>query len=238
MCGPFVLSRGRLHILATSRRVSCLLSLSLPHSYPLPFITNLNSLFAMFFPVFCAALLLSTGLASPGLFPRIVSQERATYNGGWALGLPSPGCPADAPVSCQDSSGDINPTCCPFGQTCFGFETPYCCPTGTFTPHPQTPSSLNSARILNLNLNADEFLLANRPRLRKRSQQPPRLRQRHLAPVPTLLDRLRLLRARPGRHEPHLRPSRHLRVRGPTGGHVAPRDPCVPNRRPAYHHRP
>jgi hypothetical protein len=87
---------------------------------------------AMFFSILFAALLLTSHAhASPDIFPRIVSQQRdTTYNGGWALGLPDEGCPADAPVSCP--AGDINPTCCPFGQTCFGFEQPYCCPTGTF----------------------------------------------------------------------------------------------------------
>ena len=81
--------------------------------------------------------LLSPASASSNLFPRVISQERdTTYNGGWALGLPSEGCPADAPVNCQDPAKDINPTCCPFGQTCFGFEQPYCCPTSTFlVPH-------------------------------------------------------------------------------------------------------
>jgi hypothetical protein len=83
-----------------------------------------------------SSLFLASLFASPALafaeFPRLVPQRRdATYNGGWALGLPSEGCPSDAPVNCQDPAKVINPTCCPFGQTCFGFEQPYCCPTGT-----------------------------------------------------------------------------------------------------------
>ncbi|CZR67573.1 uncharacterized protein PAC_17472 [Phialocephala subalpina] len=55
--------------------------------------------------------------------------RRATYNGGWALGLPGSTCPSDAPVACDTGSGSINPTCCPSGQTCSGSIRPYCCPS-------------------------------------------------------------------------------------------------------------
>jgi len=68
----------------------------------------------------------SGSLAAPRDF-----QKRSTYNGGWPLGLPGPTCPAEAPVACQDPAKAINPTCCPTGQTCFGFSSPYCCPTDT-----------------------------------------------------------------------------------------------------------
>ena len=55
-------------------------------------------------------------------------EERATYNGGWALGIPGTSCPADAPVACAPNSGSVNPSCCPSGQTCFGSIDPHCCP--------------------------------------------------------------------------------------------------------------
>ncbi|KAF8857806.1 hypothetical protein BDZ45DRAFT_422310 [Acephala macrosclerotiorum] len=55
--------------------------------------------------------------------------KRASYNGGWALGLPGSTCPSDAPVACDTGSGSINPTCCPSGQTCSGNIHPYCCPS-------------------------------------------------------------------------------------------------------------
>ncbi|PVH77551.1 hypothetical protein DL98DRAFT_591149 [Cadophora sp. DSE1049] len=58
-------------------------------------------------------------------------QNRATYQGGWALGIPGADCPAIAPVACPTRSGSVNPTCCPEGQLCDGTIYPYCCPTGS-----------------------------------------------------------------------------------------------------------
>ena len=94
---------------------------------------NTNKHLTMSFSLLTVSLLLVTQTFASPNSPRLVPQKRATtYNGGWALGLPSEGCPADAPVNCQPVTGsEINPTCCPFGQTCFGFEQPYCCPSGT-----------------------------------------------------------------------------------------------------------
>lgn len=57
-------------------------------------------------------------------------QNRAAYQGGWALGLPGADCPAIAPVACSTRSETVNPTCCPEGQLCAGTIYPYCCPTG------------------------------------------------------------------------------------------------------------
>jgi hypothetical protein len=62
----------------------------------------------------------------------LVLQERATYNGGWALAIPGSSCPADAPVACSTAGGSVNPACCPNGQTCFGLENQHCCPTSSF----------------------------------------------------------------------------------------------------------
>ncbi|KAH7403868.1 hypothetical protein BKA64DRAFT_462022 [Cadophora sp. MPI-SDFR-AT-0126] len=58
-------------------------------------------------------------------------QNRAAYQGGWALGIPGADCPAIAPVACPTRSGTVNPTCCPEGQLCDGTIYPYCCPTGS-----------------------------------------------------------------------------------------------------------
>ena len=44
---------------------------------------------------------------------RLVPQERSTYEGGWALGLPGPTCPSDAPVACGTNDDTVNPACCP-----------------------------------------------------------------------------------------------------------------------------
>jgi len=59
--------------------------------------------------------------------------SRSVYQGGWPLALVgsgSPSCPAEASVSC--SSTDVNPSCCPSGQTCIWGPSEfanYCCPT-------------------------------------------------------------------------------------------------------------
>jgi hypothetical protein len=84
-------------------------------------------------PIFLLSTLLVSSQAYSGSLAPQVFQKRATYNGGWPLGLSGPSCPAEAPVACQDPAKAINPTCCPTGQTCFGFSSPYCCPTGTVT---------------------------------------------------------------------------------------------------------
>ncbi|KAH8760134.1 hypothetical protein F5882DRAFT_32141 [Hyaloscypha sp. PMI_1271] len=60
-----------------------------------------------------------------------VLQERASYNGGWALAIPGSSCPADAPVACPTAGGNVNPACCPNGQTCFGLKNQHCCPTNS-----------------------------------------------------------------------------------------------------------
>jgi len=67
---------------------------------------------------------------------KLVLQERATYNGGWALGIPGSTCPSIAPVACDTGDSTVNPNCCPSGQTCLGLIDPYCCPTGALPPPP------------------------------------------------------------------------------------------------------
>jgi hypothetical protein len=95
-------------------------------------------------PIFLLSTLLVSSQAYSGSLAPQVFQKRATYNGGWPLGLSGPSCPAEAPAACQDPAKAINPTCCPTGQTCFGFSSPYCCPTGiipflpNFHPNPET----------------------------------------------------------------------------------------------------
>ncbi|KAG4437938.1 hypothetical protein IFR05_006562 [Cadophora sp. M221] len=84
----------------------------------------------------CTAVLvpfLSTFTQAYNLAPlaRQSLQNRATYQGGWALGVPGADCPAIAPVACSTLSGNVNPTCCPEGQLCDGSIYPYCCPTGS-----------------------------------------------------------------------------------------------------------
>jgi hypothetical protein len=116
--------------------------LILPHTstscYQLCTLSKPNNLLNMMaFSTILPAFLLSTLLVSSQAYSGSLAaprdfQKRATYNGGWPLGLSGPTCPAEAPVACQDPAKAINPTCCPTGQTCFGFSSPYCCPTGTF----------------------------------------------------------------------------------------------------------
>lgn len=197
-----------------------------------PSIMTSKNHFALSVSIAFVALLLGTASASPNLFPRLVPQERSTYNGGWALGLPSEGCPADAPVNCQDPQKDINPTCCPFGQTCFGFEQPYCCPTGKPLPEHLAYISLDR-----LNQSEEAYIMAfmSRHRLRKRGYQPPRLRQQHVASVATLLHRLCVLRARPDRDKSHIRLGWDLRAYGPTRRYVPHCHLSLTNRRTAHH---
>jgi hypothetical protein len=87
---------------------------------------------AFFSVCFLSTLFVSTQAYSGSLALQVL-QKRATYNGGWPLGLSGPTCPSEAPVPCQDTAKAVNPTCCPTGQTCFGFLSPYCCPTGTLS---------------------------------------------------------------------------------------------------------
>jgi hypothetical protein len=128
--GIFAIIEGKRDSLYNEPHLSLFLSCVFSFLHPLIYISSImgsNNSMTMSFSILSTALLFLSS-PNPRIFPRLVPQERATYNGGWALGLPSEGCPADAPVSCQDPAKDINPTCCPFGQICFGFETPYCCP--------------------------------------------------------------------------------------------------------------
>lgn len=63
---------------------------------------------------------------------------RAQYQGGWPLALSASNtsCPADASVQCNN--GDVNPGCCPAGQSCVWGSSVYafyCCPTGILHSH-------------------------------------------------------------------------------------------------------
>jgi len=82
-------------------------------------------------PSFSRIIFLSSLLAvtEAHIRARLVPQERAAYEGGWALALPGASCPSDAPVACDTNDATVNPTCCPSGQTCFGLLDPHCCPT-------------------------------------------------------------------------------------------------------------
>jgi hypothetical protein len=61
---------------------------------------------------------------------------RAVYQGGWPLalaGTASTTCPSEATVFC--STKQVNPACCPTGQTCVfnpSLYVNYCCPSGNF----------------------------------------------------------------------------------------------------------
>jgi hypothetical protein len=62
-----------------------------------------------------------------------VLDTRNVYQGGWPLALAgsaSTTCPSDASTMCGTDNGEVNPSCCPSGQTCTtrGWEY-YCCPT-------------------------------------------------------------------------------------------------------------
>jgi hypothetical protein len=83
--------------------------------------------------------------------------QRAIYIGGWPLALQASedtGCPADTPVTCQNTKidPDMKLECCPSGQTCFindGNGYQYCCPS---SPSPltlllQTPCPISQNQI-------------------------------------------------------------------------------------------
>ena len=55
-------------------------------------------------------------------------QDRANYEGSWAVAIPGASCPAEAPVLC-DTDSITTTGCCPSGDTCFGLGGTYCCPT-------------------------------------------------------------------------------------------------------------
>ncbi|KAH7403205.1 hypothetical protein BKA64DRAFT_668533 [Cadophora sp. MPI-SDFR-AT-0126] len=55
-------------------------------------------------------------------------QNRANYEGSWAVAIPGASCPAEAPVLC-DTDSITTTGCCPSGDTCFGLGGTYCCPT-------------------------------------------------------------------------------------------------------------
>ena len=68
----------------------------------------------------------------------VALQQRAIYIGGWPLALQASedtGCPADTPVTCQNTKINSNMPleCCPSGQTCFvnGNGVQYCCPSSS-----------------------------------------------------------------------------------------------------------
>lgn len=78
---------------------------------------------------------------------------RAEYQGGWPLALSALNttCPAEASVQC--SNGDVNPSCCPAGQTCVwggGVFAFYCCPTGMSLAVPRHPLILDPPLYLDL----------------------------------------------------------------------------------------
>jgi hypothetical protein len=77
-----------------------------------------------------ASVLIAAGSALRLAAPAEQNLEgRATYGGGWPLAAAS--CPAEASVACS-TGGGLNPTCCPSGQTCFGGDWQYCCPSSTY----------------------------------------------------------------------------------------------------------
>lgn len=83
-------------------------------------------------------LLFNFSVASPRAERAIQNvSPRAPYLGGWPLALSGSGsdsCPSDALVACGYTQ--INPTCCPSGQTCIWSPSQfasYCCPTGKNT---------------------------------------------------------------------------------------------------------
>jgi hypothetical protein len=82
--------------------------------------------------LFFIAPLLWTANAYQGELAIPAIQHRATYNGGWPLGIPGDTCPTEAPTLC--GGGDAVTNCCPQGQFCFGDSPFYCCPTSN-SPH-------------------------------------------------------------------------------------------------------
>ncbi|PVH75310.1 hypothetical protein DL98DRAFT_593304 [Cadophora sp. DSE1049] len=76
-------------------------------------------------------------------------QNRANYEGSWALAIPGASCPAEAPVLC-DTDSITTTGCCPDGDTCFGLGGTYCCPTKSdcSTTVTNFPSCFNSTWTL------------------------------------------------------------------------------------------
>ncbi|CZT03093.1 uncharacterized protein RAG0_09961 [Rhynchosporium agropyri] len=54
-------------------------------------------------------------------------QNRAIYQGSWALAIPGTSCPEDVSVTCKGSLPTTG--CCVVGDTCFGAGAHYCCPS-------------------------------------------------------------------------------------------------------------
>jgi hypothetical protein len=108
-----------------------------PHSHRLRFSTSTMESLTIFI---CSLSLLFGALVNAGRLaePAVQVHARSLYQGGWPLALmasESTGCPAEAPVQCQNSNTLLE--CCPSGQICHIDATngeQYCCPTGPSTP--------------------------------------------------------------------------------------------------------
>jgi hypothetical protein len=98
-----------------------------------------TSFMRMFFALLPAVLSLPFLMDSSRAFqlpgpPLLFLNKRTSYPGGWAINPDDAAvtCPSDASVKC--GSSDYT-SCCPVGQTCFGYtNTKYCCPTGNRLP--------------------------------------------------------------------------------------------------------
>jgi hypothetical protein len=100
--------------------------------YPYHYTLDMSAL--KFCTLFIVSFLVGTATSSPALSAIQHVNPRDEYQGGWPLSLEgtnSGSCPTDASTQC--SSTNVNPQCCPSGQTCFWGAVQfanYCCPTG------------------------------------------------------------------------------------------------------------